>query len=77
MVGLVIAFLLSVFNIGLEEIMQVEKSIWIIGCLVMAAVLMVISHFLSLKIYTKNILEIVILSQNIYAEEMLTCKQYK
>ena len=41
--------------------MQVEKSIWIIGCLVMAAVLMVISYFLSLKIYTKNILEIVIL----------------
>ena len=54
MVGLVIAFLLSVFNIGLEEIMQVEKSIWIIGCLVMAAVLMVISYFLSLKIYTKK-----------------------
>ena len=26
MVGLVIAFLLSVFNIGLEEIMQVEKK---------------------------------------------------
>jgi hypothetical protein len=43
-----------VFNIGLEEIMQVEKSIWIIGCLVMAAVLMVISYFLSLKIYTKK-----------------------
>ncbi|MFR6164227.1 MAG: hypothetical protein ACLUJR_15470 [Mediterraneibacter gnavus] len=54
MAGLVIAFLLSVFNIGLEEIMQVEKSIWIIGCLVMAAVLMVISYFLSLKIYTKK-----------------------
>lgn len=52
--GLVIAFLFGVFNIGLEEMMQVEKSIWIIGCLVTAAVLMVISYFLSLKIYTKK-----------------------
>ena len=54
MVGLVIAVCSACFNIRLGEISQVEKSIWIIGCLVMAAVLMVISYFLSLKIYTKK-----------------------
>jgi hypothetical protein len=44
---------------------------------VMAAVLMVISYFLSLKIYTKKHSWNSYFAQNIYAEEMLTCKQYK
>ena len=54
MAVLVIAFVFSVFNIGLEELMQVEKSIWVTVPLGMAAVLIVISYFLSLKIYTKK-----------------------
>lgn len=54
MAALVIAFLFGVFKIGSDDLIQIGKSTWCIIGLVTAAVLMVISYFLSLKIYTKK-----------------------
>ena len=54
MAALVIAFLFGVFKIGSDDLIQIGKSTWCIIGLVTAAVLMVISYFLPLKIYTKK-----------------------
>lgn len=57
MAVLVIGFVFSVFNVGLEELMQVDKSIWVLCLWGMAAVFIALSYWISVKIYAKNILE--------------------
>ena len=54
MAVLVIGFLFSVFNVGLEELMAISKGTWVVVSLFAGVTLMVISYFVSLKIYTKK-----------------------
>lgn len=54
MAVLVIGFLFSVFNVGLEELMTISKGTWVVVSLSAGVALMVISYFVSLKIYTKK-----------------------
>lgn len=54
MAVLVIGFLFSVFNVGLEELMAISKGTWVVVSLFAGVALMVISYFVSLKIYTKK-----------------------
>lgn len=54
MAVLVIGFLFSVFNVGLEELMTISKSTLIFASLTAGIVMMVISYFVSLKIYIKK-----------------------
>lgn len=54
MAVLVIGFLFSVFNVGLEELMAISKGTWVVVSLFAGVTLIVISYFVSLKIYTKK-----------------------
>lgn len=54
MAVLVIGFLFSVFNVGLEELMAISKGTWVVVSLSAGVCLMVISYLVSLKIYTKK-----------------------
>ncbi len=54
MAVLVIGFLFSVFNVGLEELMAISKGTWVVVSLFAGVTLMVISYLVSLKIYTKK-----------------------
>lgn len=54
MAVLVIGFVFSVFNVGLEELMQVDKSIWVLCLWGMAAVFIALSYWISVKIYAKK-----------------------
>ena len=54
MAVLVIGFLFSVFNVGLEELMAISKGTWVVVSLFAGVCLMVISYLVSLKIYTKK-----------------------
>lgn len=54
MAVLVIGFLFSVFNVGLEELMAISKGTWVVVSLFAGVTLMVISYFVSLKVYTKK-----------------------
>lgn len=54
MAVLVIGFLFSVFNVGLEELMTISKGTWVVVGLSAGVALMAISYFVSLKIYTKK-----------------------
>ena len=54
MAVLVIGFLFSVFNVGLEELMAISKGTWVVVSLFAGGTLMVISYLVSLKIYTKK-----------------------
>lgn len=51
---LVIGFLFSVFNVGLEELMTISKGMMVFVSLLAGVVLLVLSYFVSLKIYTKK-----------------------
>lgn len=50
MAVLVIGFLFSVFNVGLEELMAISKGTWVVVSLFAGVALMVISYFVSLKV---------------------------
>ena len=54
MAVLVIGFLFSVFNVGLEELMTISKGMMVFVSLLAGVVLLVLSYFVSLKIYTKK-----------------------
>ena len=54
MAVLVIGFVFSVFNVGLEELMAISKGTWVVVSLSAGVCLMVISYLVSLKIYTKK-----------------------
>ena len=47
MAVLVIGFLFSVFNVGLEELMAISKGTWVVVSLFAGVTLMVISYFVS------------------------------
>ena len=54
MAALVIGFIFSVFNIGVEELVTISRGTLVLVSLFAGVALMVISYFVSLKIYTKK-----------------------
>ena len=54
MIIFVVAFLFSVWNIGLKEMLQVDKSIWMLCLWGMAVMFMALSYWISVKIYVKK-----------------------